>query len=96
MDPLRHGQVYGAGPEPQGAEGAHGRAVKAALPSFLVIIPGQSGWSQLTGGGSVTSMRKKGLREDPGSRRPVSLTLGPGEVLERIMVRVTAQAREDK
>jgi len=43
----------------------------------------------------VTSIYKKGCREDPGNYRPVSLTLVPGKVMEQIVLREITRHVQD-
>jgi len=68
----------GAGRDPpEGAEGAGRGDCQATfhhLSAFLV----PEDWSLA----SMTPIYKKGCKEDPGNYRPVSLTLGPGKVME--------------
>jgi len=72
--------------EPDGIHPGVLRGLAKELAKLLSIICQQS-W--LTGEvpdnwrlTSVTRIYKKGLKEDPGSYRPVSLTSVPGKVME--------------
>ncbi|KFQ08513.1 hypothetical protein N329_03165, partial [Haliaeetus albicilla] len=76
-----------------GPEGIHLRVLRELVEEFakpLFIIYQQS-WS--TGEvpddwrlANVTSIYKKGWREDPGNYRPVSLTLVPGKIMEQFVL----------
>jgi len=45
---------------------------------------------------SVTSVFKKGKKEDPGNYRPVSLTSIPGMVMEKLILEVIIKQVEEK
>ncbi|KFQ28047.1 hypothetical protein N332_10881, partial [Mesitornis unicolor] len=93
-DLLHHLDVY----KSMGPDGIHPRVLRELAEPLSIIY--QQSW--LTGEvpvdwrlANVTSIYKKGRKEDPGNYRPVSLTLVPGKVIEQIILSALTRHMQD-